>query len=86
MRWLTLCLPHYSKFFGKPDGSKPAPTQQTKLSFATKTADKPKKQAAAKEEDVGSGEEVTANEAKVAIQSSPSSNSAKENSEPVQGQ
>lgn len=79
-----MCLPYCSKFFGKPDGSKPAPTQQTKLSFATKTADKPKKAAAAKREDDGSEEEVT--EAKVASQGSPSSSSAKENSEPVQGQ
>lgn len=86
VHWLTLCLPHCSKFFGKPDGSKPAPTQQTKLSFATKTGDKPKKQAAPKEEDDGSGDEVTANEAKAAVHSSPSSNSAKENSKPVQGQ
>lgn len=31
-----------SKFFGKPNGSKPTPTQQTKLSFATKSAKKPK--------------------------------------------
>lgn len=79
-------LRHYSKFFSKPDGSKPAPTQQTKLSFATKTADKPKKESAGKREDDGSEEEVTVNKAKVASQSSPSSSSAKENAEPVQGQ
>ncbi|KAG6365449.1 hypothetical protein INS49_007060 [Diaporthe citri] len=72
------------KFFGKPDGSKPAPTQQTKLSFATKTAEKPKKETVAKREDDSSEEEVTGNKAKVASQSSPSSNSAKENAEPVQ--
>ncbi|KAK3357145.1 hypothetical protein B0T25DRAFT_622043 [Lasiosphaeria hispida] len=30
------------KFFGKPNGLKPAPTQQTKLSFATKAPSKPK--------------------------------------------
>jgi DNA ligase-1 len=78
-------LPHCSKFFGKPDGTKPAPTQQTKLSFATKTADKPKKAAAAKKED-DSSDEVTGNKTEVANQGSPSSSSAKENSEPVQGQ
>ncbi|KAK0711502.1 hypothetical protein B0H67DRAFT_585542 [Lasiosphaeris hirsuta] len=33
------------KFFGKPTGSKPAPTQQTKLSFATKAPSKPKEPA-----------------------------------------
>lgn len=71
------------KFFGKPDGSKPAATQQTKLSFATKAADKPKKAAAAKKED-DSSEEGTENKTKVANQSSPSSSSAKENSGPVQ--
>lgn len=71
------------KFFGKPDGTKPAPTQQTKLSFATKTADKPKKAAAAKKED-DSSDEVTGNKTEVANQGSPSSSSAKENSEPVQ--
>ncbi|KAJ0116404.1 dna ligase [Diaporthe amygdali] len=72
------------KFFGKADGSKPAPTQQTRLSFATKTADKAKKSTAVKEEDGGSDEEVTENKAKVSSQGSPSSNSAKENTEPVQ--
>ncbi|CAJ2510022.1 Uu.00g059220.m01.CDS01 [Anthostomella pinea] len=30
------------KFFGKPNGSKPAPTQQSKLSFGTKSAKKTK--------------------------------------------
>ncbi|GAP86442.1 putative DNA ligase 1 [Rosellinia necatrix] len=30
------------KFFGQPNGSKPVPTQQTKLSFATKATRKPK--------------------------------------------
>lgn len=78
------CLLHCSKFFGKADGSKPAPTQQTKLSFATKTADKSKKAAAAKREDDTS--EVTEDKTEVTNQSSPSSSSAKENSEPVQGQ
>ncbi|POS70674.1 DNA ligase [Diaporthe helianthi] len=71
------------KFFGKSDGSKPAPTQQTKLSFATKASDKPKKAAAAKKED-DSAEEGTESKAAVANQGSPSSSSAKENSEPVQ--
>lgn len=78
------CLLHCSKFFGKADGSKPAPTQQTKLSFATKTGEKPKKASAAKREDESS--EITEDKAEVANQSSPSSSSAKENSEPVQGQ
>ncbi|KAI1755385.1 hypothetical protein F4782DRAFT_403276 [Xylaria castorea] len=32
------------KFFGQPNGSKPAPTQQSKLSFATKPAKKTKKE------------------------------------------
>ncbi|KAI0476761.1 ATP-dependent DNA ligase [Xylaria cf. heliscus] len=32
------------KFFGQPNGSKPTPTQQTKLSFATKSAKKPKEE------------------------------------------
>ncbi|RYC61102.1 hypothetical protein CHU98_g5106 [Xylaria longipes] len=32
------------KFFGQPNGSKPAPTQQSKLSFATKSAKKTKKE------------------------------------------
>lgn len=86
VQWLTVYLRLCSKFFSKPDGSKPAPTQQTKLSFATKTADKPKKEAAAKREDDSSEEEVAVSKAKVASQSSPSSNSAKENAEPVQGQ
>jgi DNA ligase 1 len=72
-----------SKFFGKPDGPKPAPTQQTKLSFATKTAGKPKKAAAVKKHD-DSSEEVTEKKTEAENQSSPSS-SAKENSEPVQG-
>ena len=80
-----MLLPHSSKFFGKPDGTKPVPTQQTKLSFATKTADKPKKAAAAKKED-DSSDEVTGNKTEVENQGSPSSSSAKENSEPVQGQ
>ncbi|KAI1355624.1 hypothetical protein F5Y01DRAFT_269288 [Xylaria sp. FL0043] len=30
----------YRKFFGQPNGSKPTPTQQSKLSFATKSAKK----------------------------------------------
>ena len=33
---------YLSKFFGQPNGSKPPPTQQTKLSFATKSTKKPK--------------------------------------------
>lgn len=81
-----MCLSRCSKFFGKADGSKPAPTQQTKLSFATKTADKTKKTAVVKREDDGSEDEVTEHKAKVSSQGSPSSNSAKENAEPVQGQ
>ncbi|KAI0456152.1 ATP-dependent DNA ligase [Xylaria acuta] len=32
------------KFFGQPNGSKPAPTQQSKLSFATKSAKKAKEE------------------------------------------
>ncbi|KAI1148406.1 ATP-dependent DNA ligase [Nemania diffusa] len=32
------------KFFGQPNGSKPAPTQQSKLSFATKSTRKPKEE------------------------------------------
>ncbi|KAG8161722.1 hypothetical protein KVR01_008709 [Diaporthe batatas] len=70
------------KFFGKSDGSKPAPTQQTKLSFATKASEKPKKAAAAKKED-GGADEGTEVKTEAASQSSPTSSSAKENSEPA---
>ncbi|KUI65499.1 DNA ligase 1 [Cytospora mali] len=70
------------KFFGKPDGFKPAPTQQTKLSFATKSSDKSKKPTTEKKGDVEgeAGEEI---KVKPSSQESPSSASAKENTDPV---
>lgn len=80
--WLvTRC----SKFFGKADGSKPAPTQQTKLSFATRASDKSKKPTT--EDETGVKDEVDEEEKKVkpSSQGSPSSTSAKENAEPVTG-
>ncbi|KAK7749250.1 ATP-dependent DNA ligase Cdc17 [Diatrype stigma] len=49
------------KFFGKPNGTKPAPTQQTKLSFATRAAKKPK------DEPEDSAEEVESSAAEIKI-------------------
>jgi hypothetical protein len=52
----------YRKFFGQSNGSKPAPTQQTKLSFSTKSAVKAKERteegiSAKENEDPNSGEQ-----------------------------
>ncbi|KAK7736296.1 ATP-dependent DNA ligase Cdc17 [Cytospora paraplurivora] len=71
------------KFFGKADGSKPAPTQQTKLSFATRASDKSKKPTTENKTSVK--DEVVEEEKKVksSSQESPSSTSAKENAEPA---
>ncbi|KAJ4391338.1 ATP-dependent DNA ligase Cdc17 [Gnomoniopsis smithogilvyi] len=71
------------KFFTKPGDSKPAP-QQTKLSFASKSADKPKRQEAKKQKDHTQVKEDEAEqETKSSTQSSPSSASTKENSAPA---
>lgn len=68
-----------SKFFGKPaGGSKPAPTQQTKLSFATKSAEK-------KEEEEGDKKSSGADK-ETKLPSSQGSASAKENASPGQGE
>ncbi|ROW12683.1 hypothetical protein VMCG_00626 [Cytospora schulzeri] len=69
------------KFFSKADGSKPTHTQQTKLSFATKSSDKTKKPTAAKEKDVE--DDVVEKKVKPSSQESPSSASAKENAKPT---
>lgn len=76
----------YSKFFGKPNSaSKAAPTQQTKLSFATKaTTSKAKENVEDNEESVG--EEEKNNKAAPSSPGSASDASAKENSEPVKGE
>lgn len=77
----------YSKFFGKSaSGAQPAPTQQTKLSFSSKSVDKSKKQEAAKKEDDRERQQDEDEEkVKPSSQGSPSSTSAK-NSEPVSGE
>lgn len=75
-----------SKFFTKPSDSKPAP-QQTKLSFAAKSADKPKKLEPKKQEDDEDvKEEEQEQETKPSSQSSLSSASTKENSAPAPGE
>lgn len=68
-------------FFSRPDGSKPTPTQQTKLSFATKSSDKSKKPTVEKKKDVE--EESVGKNVKPPNQESPSSASAKENADPA---
>lgn len=80
--WAGLC----SKFFGKPNStSKAAPTQQTKLSFATKaTTSKAKEKVEYTEEPVG--EEENNKNAAPSSPESASGASAKENSEPVNGE
>ncbi|KAJ4418170.1 ATP-dependent DNA ligase Cdc17 [Gnomoniopsis sp. IMI 355080] len=71
------------KFFTKPSDSKPAP-QQTTLSFASKSADKPKKPEPNKQEDEDDvKEEEEEQVTKSSKQSSPSSASTKENSAPA---
>lgn len=72
-----------SKFFSRPDGSKPTPTQQTKLSFTTKSTDKSKKPTAEKKKDVE--DEAVDKEVKPSGQESPSGASIKENAVPVPG-
>lgn len=75
-----------SQFFGKPSGSKP-PIQQTKLSFASRAADKSRKQGAIKKEtEDEDGNQVEGTEVAPSSQRSASSASAKENSDPVQGE
>lgn len=74
-------LPRCSSFFSRPDGSKPTPTQQTKLSFATKSSDKSKKPTVEKKKDVE--EESVGKNVKPPNQESPSSASAKENADPA---
>lgn len=75
-----------SKFFTKPNGSKPTP-QQTTLSFATKSADKPQKAVPEKTEE-SEDEELAeeAKKAKPASQDSPTGARTKENSTPVSGE
>lgn len=68
-----------SKFFGKTSA---APTQQTKLSFASKSADRPKKQ----QQDDEAEKSVEEKNAESSSRGSPSGASAKENSDPVQGE
>lgn len=74
-----------SKFFGKPGGAQPTPTQQTKLSFSPKLDDKSKKQEAVKREDDGDGKPEE-KKGETSTQGSPSSASAKKNSEAVSGE
>lgn len=77
-------LSSLSKFFNKPDGSRPAATQQTKLSFAPKSAvgnPKKKQEAVEKEEEDGDVQVKV----EPPSQGSPSSTSAKENLSPEQG-
>jgi DNA ligase 1 len=67
-----------SKFFTQPNGAKkPAPTQQTKLSFSTKPSNKTEKKPAVDEADDAA--EVTPKEEEVATES------AKVKAEPAKG-
>lgn len=74
-----------SKFFTKPNGTKPAP-QQTKLSFASKSADKPQKLETPKVEGEDDIKEEDEEEYQAERQSSPGSASTKENSAPTSGE
>lgn len=74
-----------SKFFTKPNGTKPAP-QQTKLSFASKSADKPKRAETPKQEDEVDVKEEIEEEHETESRSSPGSASTKENSAPTSGE
>ncbi|KAI1878011.1 uncharacterized protein JN550_000193 [Neoarthrinium moseri] len=64
------------KFFGNPNGSKPAP-QQTKLSFATKSAKKPKEEA---EEDATPSSSAEVPDTSSKVKDEPD---AKENADPA---